>query len=222
MTLHRLGNHFCQAIGVGIGHLKDARDVAHGVPGRHPTKSHDVGDAFGAVFLNAVLNDLVAPGVLNVNIDIGHADTVGVQKAFEQQIILERVEFGDLEGVRNNRTGRAAPPRTKDDAFVFAPADKVRDNQEITVKAHLVDNAEFVAGPLHDVCRQMGFGFGDRQDRGGVFGHTAVAPSQAAVDQFVEVRFFILAFGHRKLRDQNPSELDRHVTASRDIARIGD
>src|SRR5690606_3531146 len=197
------GNHLGQAVGLGVRHLQHAGHVAHGVAGSHGAEGHDVGHAVGAVFLRAVLNHLVAAGVLDVDVHIWHADTVGVEEALEQQVVLERVQLGNLKTVRNDGPGRATPPRAKHNPLVFTPVHKIGDNQEITVKTHVFDNTQLVLGALQHLWRQHLFGVFYTHVFGFFFGFAAVAPGQAAVGQFGQVRLFSLALWHRKFGDED-------------------
>jgi hypothetical protein len=85
---NRRRNHLGQAIGFGVGHLQHPRDVAHGVAGGHPAKGDNVGHAVFAVFVYTVLDDFPAASVLDVNIDVGHADAVRIKEALEQQVVF--------------------------------------------------------------------------------------------------------------------------------------
>ena len=154
-ALHRRRDHLGQAVGFGIRYLQDARDVAHGIAGGHAAESHDIGHALLAVLVDAVLDDLFAAAILDVDIDVGHADAVRVQETFEQQVVEQGVYLGYLQGIGDNRAGGAAPARPEDNALVFAPADEVGDNQEIAVEAHLLDNPQLVISPLQHPFGQL-------------------------------------------------------------------
>ena len=41
-----------------------------------------------------------------VDVDIGHADTLGIEEALEQQAILQRIDVGDLHGAADQAAGR--------------------------------------------------------------------------------------------------------------------
>ena len=59
-------------------------DTAHCGAGGHLTKRRDIGDTFGAVFFDAVLDDFIATRILDIDIDIRHRDTIRVQKPLKQ------------------------------------------------------------------------------------------------------------------------------------------
>src|SRR5665213_615393 len=121
-------NHLSQAVGFGIGNLQNSRDVTDGVTGSHPAKRYDIGHPFLAILIDAILDDFFAAAILDINIHVGHADTVGVQETLKQQVIKHRVYLSDLKGVGNDRTGRAAPARPEHYTLVFAPVHEVGDD----------------------------------------------------------------------------------------------
>ena len=46
----------------------------------------------------------------------GHGDTVGIEEAFEKEIVTGRVDVGDLQAVCHGAAGRAAAAGADDDA----------------------------------------------------------------------------------------------------------
>ncbi len=60
--------------------------VADRRPGEHRPERDDLGDVVGAVLAGDVGDDLVAPAILEVDVDIGHRHAVGVEEALERQL----------------------------------------------------------------------------------------------------------------------------------------
>ena len=58
--------------------LKYAGNVTYGVTSRHSAECDNVGYSVLTIFANTVLDNFVAASILNVDINIGHADTIGV------------------------------------------------------------------------------------------------------------------------------------------------
>ena len=52
-------------------------------------------DLFLAVFLRHPVQDASASVVVEVNVDIGERDTVGIQETLEQQVVGDRVDLRD-------------------------------------------------------------------------------------------------------------------------------
>ena len=92
---------------------RDSRGLRHLAQRRAgPVRDH-VGDLRGAVASVAlvhVLDHLLAALVLDVEIDVGRAVTLGRQEPLEQQTEIDRVGLGDTERVTHRAVGRAPRP----------------------------------------------------------------------------------------------------------------
>ena len=95
-------NQLCQAVTFTIGHLQNASDVAYRGPRCHSTKGTNIGNPIMPVFISAVFYHFIAACILNINIDIWHTNTVRVKEPFKQQIVLKRVEVGNIECIGND------------------------------------------------------------------------------------------------------------------------
>ena len=151
-ALYRRWNHLGQAVGFGVRHFEYAGHIADGRTGRHLAKRHDVGDTGVAILAGAILDDLAAPGILDIDVDVGHRDAIGVQETFEQQVVFQRVQVGDIERIGDDGACRRTSARPEDDTLALAPVDEILDDEEITVVAHLLEHAE-----LHIETLQLGF-----------------------------------------------------------------
>ena len=109
----------------------DASHVLDRQLGRQLVERHDVRDMVAAVFGCHVVNHPFASGIVEIHVDVGHRDAVGVQEAFEEEIVLERIDVGDAERVRDRRTGCRAAPGSGKRASVAHILDAVADDQEI-------------------------------------------------------------------------------------------
>ena len=128
MTLLRIGDELREMIGLGVRDLHDAGDVANGHLPHHLTESDDVADATLTIFISTIFDNFVATSILDIGINIRHRDTVGVQEALKEQIVFQRVELGNPEGISENRTGSRTTTRAVDDTLTFAPVNKVLDD----------------------------------------------------------------------------------------------
>ncbi len=95
------GNHLRDAIDIGVGDVHGAADVFDSGFGGHGAESDDLGNVVAAVFLRDVVDDLAAAVHAEIDIDIRHGDAFGIEKALEEQFVLERIDIGDAEGVGN-------------------------------------------------------------------------------------------------------------------------
>ena len=72
------------AVDLAVAEAQDPADVADRRPGEHRAERDDLGDVVLAVLARDVGDDLVAPAVLEVDVDVGHRHAVGVEEALER------------------------------------------------------------------------------------------------------------------------------------------
>ncbi len=137
-----IGNQLGNPVNIAIGHVQRPPDIPHDRLGPHGAEGDDLTDAVAAVLFDHVLDHLATAVLAEVNVDIRHGDTFRIEETFEQQVVRERVEIGDLDGIRHQRTGCRAPARADRDPLVLGPADKVGDDQEIGRKFHVADTVQ--------------------------------------------------------------------------------
>ena len=193
---HRLGDPVAHRERVA----EDPRGVLDGLLGLDGAVGDDHRDPVVAVLVGDVADHLAAPALVEVDVEVGHRDAVGVEEALEDQAVLERVEVGDPHRVRRHRPGAGATAGTDPDAVVLGPVDEVGDDQEVAREAHLGDDADLELGLLAD---RVGDAVG-------------VAVAQPLVDLLDEPGVLGLAVGDREAR---------HVVGrlvELDVAALGD
>jgi len=95
---HQLG----QTVALGIRHFQHPGDIAHRHAAEHLTKGSDITDVVFTVFFSAIFNHFVAAGILDINVDIWHGDTIRIKEALEQQTVLQRIKVSNVQRVGNN------------------------------------------------------------------------------------------------------------------------
>ena len=137
---HQLGHH----VHLGIGHVQGAAHVPDGAPGGHGAESDDLGHMVVAVLAADVLHHLAPSGIAEVHVDIRHGHALRVQEALEIQLILHRVDIGDMQAVGHHGTCGAASSRANGNARLTGIAHEVRHDKEIVGKAHFLDHVQLV------------------------------------------------------------------------------
>ena len=137
------GDQLGDAVDEAVGVAHDPSHVAHHRLGGHGPVSGDLRDFFPAVFFGDVVDDLVALVHAEVDIEVGHGHPFGIQEALEQQVVGQRIQIGDSEGVGHQGTGARTASRAHGDPVVLGPLDEVGDDQKVAGKAHLDDNVQF-------------------------------------------------------------------------------
>ena len=116
---------------------------AHGHAWRHGVDVGHHGHVLVTEGVVDVVDDLVAAGAAEVHVDVGHLPTVGVEEAFEEQVVTDGLRGGDVEHVTHQGVaGRAAA--AAGDASRPGPAHDVVHHQEVVGESHLLDHGELV------------------------------------------------------------------------------
>src|SRR5207247_1154562 len=92
-------------------------------------------DFVRAVFLGDVLNDFFTSGIGEVQVDIWCRWTKWVEKSFKRQFEVKWIKIGNLEHIRDDRSGSRASTRPDRDTVVFGPIDKIPNNEKIGLVA---------------------------------------------------------------------------------------
>ena len=124
-----------------------AADVAQRRAG--PVADDDRGErgAVPAVLPVDVLDHLLAPLVLEVDVDVGRLVALDADEAAEEERRAARVDLGDEEAVADERVGGAAAPLAED--FLRArPRDDVGDGEEVRLVLQLGDDGELALDRL--------------------------------------------------------------------------
>ncbi len=141
---HHLGN----PVDLAIGHLQHPPDVAQHRAGLQLSEGDDLRHLVMAVLVLHVADDLVAPVLAEVDVEVGHGHAFGVQEPLEQQAIAQGIQIRDGQNVGDQRPGTGPAPRPHRDALALGPLDEVGNDQEIAGEIHVDDDAEFQVQPF--------------------------------------------------------------------------
>ncbi len=133
-------DHLGDAVDLAVGHLQRAAYVLDRGFRGHRVEGDDLRDLIAAVLALDVLDDLAATVHAEVDIDIGHGDALRIQEALEEQLVLERVDVGNLHDIGDERSRGRSTARAHRDSLLSRIADKVPDDHEIAGKLHLLDD----------------------------------------------------------------------------------
>ena len=102
--------------------------------------------AVAAVFLVDVLDHLLAPLVLEIDIDIRGFIAIFGNEALEQQGVLDRVDRGDSQTKAHRRIGRRAAPLAQDRRLATArEINHFFDGQKVLCEVLFADQGKFLA-----------------------------------------------------------------------------
>ena len=150
-------------------HAERSSDVAHRA--FRPIADHGGGDGRtgAAVFLVDVLDHLLAPLVLEVDIDVRRLVPLARDEALEQHVHARRIHLGDAERITHHRVRRRAASLAENAARAGV-ADQVFHREKERLIAKLGDERELVLGHLAHLRRHA----------------TGKAPAQAVLGQLRE------------------------------------
>ena len=165
--LGRGGRHRAPAVDLARPGVLLAGGVAEG-PGHVPHRGlRPVGDDVGhlggvlpAVASVDVLDDLLPPVGLDVEVDVGRAVALGGEEALEQQAQAEGVRLGDAEHVADHGVG-GRPPSLAEDVRLAAELHDVPHGEEVAGEVQLLDEGQLVVDLLVGP-RLVGTGGGGR------------------------------------------------------------
>ena len=90
------------------------------------------------VFAVDVINDFLSAFVAEIHIEVRHADTLRVQKAFKDQIIADGVDIRDAHTVSRNAACAGAAARAHRDALTLGVVDVVPHDEVVAAKVYMI------------------------------------------------------------------------------------
>ncbi len=197
---HGLG----EALAHAEGESEHATGILQGLLRLDRAVRHDLRHPVVAVLLGDVLDDFTAATVIEVDIEVGHRDAVGIEEPLEDEAVLQGVEVGDAHGIGSHRTRARSTARADADAVALCPVDEVGDDEEVAREPHLHDDADLVFGLLADLV-------GDPR---------RVPLLEAGLDLFDEPALLGLAVGHGEAGHVVGAGVELDLTALGDQQRV--
>ena len=141
---NHLGETVCQAIGLAL----DPRHIAHHRLGGHGAEGDDLAHRITAVLVGHIVDYPVTLLHAEIHIEVRHGYPFRVKETFEQQVVANGIQIGNLEGIGHQRASAGPPPRPYRHLVVLTPLNEVGNNQEVTGKAHLIDDIQLELEPV--------------------------------------------------------------------------
>jgi hypothetical protein len=169
----------------------------------------DVGDLRGvlaAVQPVDVLDGLLAPVGLDVDVDVRRLATLGSQEPLEHQSVEDGIDGGDLQRVADRRVGRRSPALAEDRALAAEPGD-VPDDEEVAGKVQLLDDGQLMLELLVSLMLVLLAG---------------EALGRAGVGELAQVGHLGVPGRHRERRQVGCDELERKGDLGAEAGSVGD
>src|SRR4029078_3549642 len=110
--------------------------VSRGGARLHRAERDDLRDVLAAVLFRDVRDDLAAPALAEVHVDIRQRDALGIEKALEIQVEVQRVDVRDLQRERDETAGRRPAARADGNAALARVSNEIPEDQEIAGVHH--------------------------------------------------------------------------------------
>ena len=107
-----------------------------------------------AVFVYNIVDDLTPALEAEVNVKVGHTDSLGIQKSLKEQVILHRVNASYAYAVGADACSTRASAGADGDAHALCVANEIVDYQVVIRVAHFVDYAELVFETVNILLRR--------------------------------------------------------------------
>ena len=139
---------FGQEVGIAQRQIQHAEGIADSAFVLDVTVGDDMRHIVAAVFIHGILNDFVTAHIVEVHVDIGHGASLRIEETFEKQVVFNRVHIGNAQGIGHGRPGGRTPSGAHHNTHFAGLVDHIPNDEEISRKTHILDNAQFVFQPL--------------------------------------------------------------------------
>ncbi len=119
------GHKLCNGVHRAVGNVHYAPHIADDAARGKRAEGDDLRHVVGAVFADYVVDYLLPPLIAKIDIKIRHGNTLRIQKAFKQQVILDGIDIGNAHAVRGKAARAGAAPGPYGDPSAFCVIDKV-------------------------------------------------------------------------------------------------
>ncbi len=145
--LNRRGNQLGHPVHFRQRNIHHTAYIADGAAGGNLAKCDNLGYLICTILLVAVVHHFGTAVVLEIQINIGHGDAVGVQEALEEQVVIQGVHRSDLQSEGHHRTVAGAA-HVIPNAVLTAEMAEVPNDEEVLIEAHIVDDFKLVLQAL--------------------------------------------------------------------------
>ena len=107
-----------------------------------------MGHSLLAVFFRHPAEYFGTPVIIEVDVYIGHGDTIRIEKTLEKQMVLDRIDIRDPQTVSYRRTGCRSSAGSDRDAHTSCGCNEILYNKEVAGEPHSFDGFQFKVDTL--------------------------------------------------------------------------
>ena len=143
-NIQLLGNHLCNGIHLGIRHVQYTSHIPDHTTGSQCTKGNDLHYTVLTVFANHVIDHFLPALKTEVHINIRHGYSFRIQETLKKQIVTDRIQLGDPQGISNQASSCRTSARSYHDLMIPCIFNKVPHDQEIIHVSHIFDCGKLI------------------------------------------------------------------------------
>ena len=159
-----------------------------------------------------VVDDPIPAFHAEIDVEVRQRHPFGVEKAFEQQVVPERIEIGDPERVGDERSGAGAAARADRNVMLSRPPDEIGHDEEIARVPHAGDDSELLVEAL-----PIGVRVAAGVVRPGSFERCSEPPAQPGARPFGEPLVEVVTLRNGEFGEVTAAECDLRTASARDL-----
>ncbi len=139
-----IGDHLSDPVHLAVGHIQGPADIPNDGPGLHLSEGNNLGNVVRAVLALDVLDNLIPSLDTKIDVDIWRTHPLGVEEAFEEQAVGQRVNLRNPQAIGHERACARTPSRPHRNVPFFGVTDEIGYDQKVSGKTHLLDHAQLL------------------------------------------------------------------------------
>ena len=138
-------NHFGDGVHFAQGNVQSPSHVPNHCTGFELSKGNDLADIIAAaVAIHHIFIHLLPAVDAKIHVNIRHAFSAWVQEPFKYQSMFKGIKIGYSQRKGHKASGCGPTARTYGNLVILGVLDKIRNNQKIAGKTHLLDGSHLV------------------------------------------------------------------------------
>ena len=134
-----IGDKFGNLVHFGDGNIHHARHIAQRTARGHRAEGDDLRHFVITIFLGGVNQHFGAAVIAEIQVNIGHGNAPGIEKALKKQVMRDGVYQRDEKRIGHQRSSAGAA-RVVPDAIFAGVTAQIPHDEKVGVKAHRVND----------------------------------------------------------------------------------
>ena len=140
----RFRHHLSQLVALVQRQSQHAADIADNGFCAERSEGDDLRDVFASVFVFDVLDHFAAAGLTEIDIKVRRRHAVGIEEAFKNQVVMQRIERRDTQRVGQHTACAGTAARADRNVLTFCVGDEILHDEEIVDEPGFLNNPDFI------------------------------------------------------------------------------